>query len=266
MISPTVEGVLDFEGNVEKVFADILTGLGIAAFRSDSDSALPIPRVDVMATLAESGPHERVLTSGDNSGHRIYDQHQVDVQLRYTVAPDTPDEERSDIRQFRGAFRNLIFFPKPIRDAFDSAELYRVAPGSIREQGGVRQVEADEGAVTLQATINLVLFIASDRLLDSFYTGGSGDDSVNKYFYLHGTTNAKSEYRSQTHRAVWSGSQWEIREISGDALVYSSAGDTEKPWDSTPWASNDSEDDPPPTLFQATIRDLLGFAPPPNWS
>lgn len=266
MKNPTVEELLDFEGNTEKVFAGIIEGMGMAAYTSDSNENLPVPRVDVVATLTESGPHERVLTTGDNAGRRIYDQHQIEVQLQYSVSSDGPGEMQQAIRQFRGAFRSLMFFPKPIHDAFEEMELYRAAPDSIRETGGIRQVDADEDAVTLQSTVNLVLFLATDRLIGSFYADGAGVEPVNDYYRRSGNNKGRPEYRSRTHRAKWSGSRWEIRKLNGGGLVYSSAQDTPAPWNAVPWVSENSEDNPAPTLFQASILELLGFAPPPNWS
>ena len=158
-MSATIEQILDFEGNTEKVLRGILDDFGLPAYRSDSDENLPIPRVDVVATLTESGPHEFLLTGGEFAGSMVYDQHQVSAMVRYTFAPDDP--ENSQVSLFRGTMRKLMFFPSLLQDAFVTQGLYRVAPNSIRVQSGIRQVEADENAVTLEATLPLQLFIIS---------------------------------------------------------------------------------------------------------
>lgn len=158
-MSTTIEQILDIEGNTEDVFFSILDDLGIPAYASDSNVDLPIPRVDVVATLESSGPHEFKLTGGAYAGQLVYDQHNVSVSIRYTYAPDNPGQ--ASPRLFRGTMRRLMFFPSLISDKFTDQALYRVAGDSIRGQSGIRQVESDEEAVTLEATIPLVLFIAS---------------------------------------------------------------------------------------------------------
>jgi hypothetical protein len=158
-MSITTTDILDFEGNTEAVFVNILRSLGLPAYASDSNEDLPIPRVDVVATLTESGPHERVLPNGE----RVYDQHAVQVSIIAIFAADTPDLDRS-FRDFRGIMRKMAFFPTPILEAFADQGLYFAASTTIRETSGIRQVDTDEGASVAEFRLNLVLFLSDASL------------------------------------------------------------------------------------------------------
>lgn len=152
----TIATVLDFEGNTETIFAQILTDLGLPAYASDTNGDLPIPRVDVVATLTQAGPHEAALPNGV----RVYDQQQLAVSITYVFAPDSPNLTET-IKYFRGAMRRLTFFYQPILDAFAAQGYYAAAADSIRETGSARQVQTDENAIALEVTVPLVIFLTT---------------------------------------------------------------------------------------------------------
>lgn len=151
--------ILDFEGNTEAIFVQILRDLGLPAYSSDTNEDLPIPRVDVVATLAESGPHQRRMPNGE----WVYDQHSMTVSVSYHFAPDTPDLVKT-VSFFRGTMRRLLFFPRPILDAFEDQGYYRAAAETIRETAGIRQIDTDENTVTLETVVPMVLFLTETSL------------------------------------------------------------------------------------------------------
>ena len=159
-MSTTIDQILDFEGNVEAVIVGLLQALDLPAYGSNTNIALPIPRVDVVATVTQSGPHEAALSDGE----RIYDQHQVSVSVAYTFAPDTPGMAATAEKLFRAKTRRMVFFTKPLLQAFVTQGLSFLAPHSIREQGGIRMVQTDEEAIKLEYRLELQIFIAPAQL------------------------------------------------------------------------------------------------------
>lgn len=161
-MSFTKEEILDFEGNTEAVLVSILSnaaGLNLPAFASDTNQNLPIPRIDVVATLMDMGPHEGQLTNGKY----VYDQIQISVSISYVFAPDNPDLTK-DVRFFRGKMRMLTFYAHQLLETFRDQGIYEVASDSIRETGGIREVDSDEDSVTLESQIELVLFLTPSAL------------------------------------------------------------------------------------------------------
>lgn len=264
MISPTVEQVLDFEGNVERAVAAILTRLGFAAHPSDHDGLLPVPRVEVIANMTEAGPHEAPLVSGEFSGDLVYDQQNLRVTIKYYFAPEHAKEYAEAVGKFRGAFRRLIFYSSKLVDEIDAQQLYRAAHASVRERGGIREVETEENCWSMESSIDLVIFIAMDRAVNSVVVSGAGTDVVNGYYALRGDIEGKPRYRSESHRITWSGTEWQIRGLNSSTVLYRSEDDTDFPWQAGTWI-DEAGDTPVPTLDQGTIRSLLGFAPPPEW-
>jgi hypothetical protein len=159
-MSITIDQILDIEGNTESVIVGLLTALGLPAYASDTNEVLPLPRVDVVATVVQSGPHEAALTDGE----RIFDQHQVNVNVSYVFAPDTPGMTTSAIKLFRSKTRRMVFFTKPLLQAFETQGIYFAAPNSIKEQGGMRMALTDEEAVKLEFSMELQLFINGNLL------------------------------------------------------------------------------------------------------
>ena len=264
MINPSVETVLDFEGNVEKCVADALTELGFAAYPSDHDGDLPMPRVEVVATVTDAGPHEAPLAVGRFGGDMVYDQQRLNVTVKYYFAPESAGEFSSVVRKFRGAFRRLVFYSSKIVERVDDQQLYRAAHASVRETGGIRGVETEEDCWSLESSIDLVIFIAMDRAVNSVVVSGAGTDVVNGYYALRGDIEGKPRYRSESHRITWSGTEWQIRGLNSSTVLYRSEDDTDFPWQAGTWI-DEAGDTPVPTLDQGTIRSLLGFAPPPEW-
>lgn len=263
MISPTVEQVLDFEGNVERAVAAILTRLGFAAYPSDHDGLMPVPRVEVIANMTEAGPHEAPLVSGEFSGDLVYDQQNLRVTIKYYFAPEHAKEYAEAVGKFRGAFRRLIFYSSKLVDEIDAQQLYRAAHASVRERGGIREVETEENCWSMESSLDLVIFIALDRPVNAAVVSGGGESDANGYYALSGKKNGKPRYRSAGHEIAWISSEWRIKPIGSSTVLYSSGDDTDYPWQAD-WDVG-TGDGPAPGVSQASIRDLIGHAPPPEW-
>lgn len=267
MINPTVENILDFEGNIERSLASILNSLGFDAYPSDDDRELPVPRVEVIATTTEAGPHEAVLASGGFAGKNVYDQQNLRVTLKYYFAPEHARDYAGAVGKFRGAVRRLVFYSDKIVSEIDSQQLYHAAHASIRERSSIREVEAEENCWSLEMSIDMVVFLALETGVNAVVVAESGESDVNGYYILSGEKNGKPRYRSETHEISWSSSAWSITEKGKSGVIYTSQGDTGFPWDDE-WllASHPGSGEMPlPMVSQASIRDLLGFAPPPEW-
>lgn len=146
---PTIEALMDIEGQVEAAFASHLNANGFAVNETDETGILVTPRVEIVAVVSGEGPHEsRVGTVG------VYDQFAVDVSFNLIVSPRGPSPQNPAL--LRGKLRALLLNYPAINALL--ADL-SIGPESFRASGGSRIVEADEDHVVMQVQKSLQVFV-----------------------------------------------------------------------------------------------------------
>ncbi len=157
MPAPDIPTLLDVETEVEGVFNAYLgTALGLPTVQSDSNTTLPTPRVEIVCTLLDEGPHQFTIPSGVNAGLSYYDQKRIRIQVDLVYAPDfaqTPGTLRGKLRQVFGNW-------EAIKTQFAVHGYYGLASDTLRQVGGDRRVDDPEAKTERITTVlDAVVFI-----------------------------------------------------------------------------------------------------------
>lgn len=158
MAAPDIPTLLDVETEVEGVFNAYLgTTLSLPTVKSDSNTILVTPRVEIVCTLTEEGQHQFTIPTGVNAGLTFYDQKRVQVKIDLIYAPDktlqAPGTLRGKLRQVFGNF-------EAIKNQFAVNGYYGIASDSLRQIGGNRTTDDPElKTERISTTLDAVLFV-----------------------------------------------------------------------------------------------------------
>ncbi len=163
----TLPVLLDVESEVERAFAAYLgTTLSLPVVRSDSDSTLVTPRIEIVATLNSEGPHEFTIPSGTNAGLRLYDQKSVSLQIDLIYEPGAPTSQSPGT--LRGKLRQAFLNYPAIAAALATNGYYLIAPTTLQQTGGNRVANDPEPeSERLSTTLTAVFFISQTALAAS---------------------------------------------------------------------------------------------------
>lgn len=158
----TLETLLDVETEIERVFGVYLgTTLGLQANKSDSDAALTVPRIDIVAIVQQMGPHVFTIPSGTYAGRNIFDQFMISLSLDLIFSPfgqaniaTTPTASA-----YRGSLRRCLSDWDGVQAAFESGGLLHIAKGSIRQMSGNRSINDADKVETITTTLAAQVFI-----------------------------------------------------------------------------------------------------------
>ena len=157
MAAPDIPTLLDVETEIEGIFTAYLgTSLGLPTVASDTDTTLVTPRVEIVATLVDEGPHQFTIPTGVNAGLSYYDQKRVRIQVDLIYAPDWPQSPGT----LRGKLRQVFGNYRAIATQFAVNGYYGIAPDTLRQVGGDRRVQDPEVETErLSTQLEAVVFI-----------------------------------------------------------------------------------------------------------
>lgn len=157
MPAPSLAVLLDVETEVERAFNAVLgTSLSLPTVVSDSDSVLVTPRVEIIATLMEQGPHQNVIPVGPAAGRRIYDFFRVQVAIDLVYAPESSQSPGTK----RGTLRQALTDVGALRTAFATNGYYFFAEDSLRQISGSREIDRDEGRERISTVVELIVQVS----------------------------------------------------------------------------------------------------------
>lgn len=158
MPAPDVPTLLDVETEVEGVFNAYLgTSLGLPAVESDSNGTLVTPRIEIVCTLLEEGPHQYTVPAGAAAGLSYYDQKRVQIKVDLVYAPDKTSQAPGVLR---GKLRQLFGNWSAIKAQFAVHGYYGLASDTLRQIAGSRETDKPEPKTeTISTTLEAVVFI-----------------------------------------------------------------------------------------------------------
>jgi len=164
MPASNLETLLDFETEIEASFvAYLATTLGLPATGSDTNVSLGTPRINVISTVVEQGPHQYNITTGVYAGRAFYDQFRSTVQIDLVYDPSFGQSQGT----LRGKVRKMLTDYFGIKAAFAVNGYLLLAPDSLRQTGGTRGVNSDEKEETISTVIECVFFVNPDAIPQS---------------------------------------------------------------------------------------------------
>jgi hypothetical protein len=146
---PTIEQLMDIEGQIETAISTHLSGHGLTINATDETAVMVTPRAEVVATVTLDGPHETRV-----GGIATYDQFQVDLSVSLFVSPRGPNPQ--DPAAFRAKLRAVLLNYPAINLLLTDLV---IAPESWRSINGVRAAMAEEDQIMLQANYVLQVFV-----------------------------------------------------------------------------------------------------------
>jgi hypothetical protein len=146
---PTIEALMDIEGQVESAVTTHLTAKLLPALKTNTGTPvdLELPRVECEAVVSGEGPHQRNVGSA-----AVYDQFQVDFAVRLMASANADQ----DIPAYRGLMRAVMLDRVAIQTLLDDLI---IAPDSYRQTGGARTVERDQDAEIVEANYSMQVFV-----------------------------------------------------------------------------------------------------------
>lgn len=159
MPAPDVPTLLDVETEVEGVFYAYLgTALGLPAVESDSNTTLVTPRVEIVCTLLDEGPHQYTVPAGVAAGLTYYDQKRVQLKIDLIYAPDSAATQTPGV--LRGKLRQVFGNWSAIKAQFAVHGYYGLASDTLRQTAGSRVTDSPEPKTeTISTTLEAVVFI-----------------------------------------------------------------------------------------------------------
>lgn len=160
----TLETLLDVETEIESVFATYLgTTLGLPVFKSDSDTSVSTPRIEVFATVEEMGPHQWMIPAGTYAGRRIYDQFRVSVNIDLVFSPhwnaSSNVASNRKASALRGGLRRCLSDWRGLQGAFTTGGLLNLASDSLRQTAGSRTIDDAEKEETITTVFGGQFFL-----------------------------------------------------------------------------------------------------------
>jgi hypothetical protein len=138
-----------FEVATEAAFASALSGIGVSVYLSENATqSLPTERIEVVATVQQWGPHQRVI-----DGNWEYDQAQMSVSVSRIGAPaaTTSPVSAAKIGPIRRAIKTSAI-QTGLGSTFNVGDVVLV--------GSAREANDDQSEISLTDTWALQIFIA----------------------------------------------------------------------------------------------------------
>lgn len=156
MSAPDLATLLNVEPEVESVLAAYLANLmGVAVMTSDSDQIEFTPRVEIVATVLEQGPHQNIVQTGVYAGRRFYDFFRVSIAIDVVYAPSA----QQNAGTIRGKVRSAFTDYQGIAAGFAINGYLLLASDSFRQNAGSRSVNADQKEARTSSTLDCVFQI-----------------------------------------------------------------------------------------------------------
>ena len=156
MAAPNLATLLDIETEVESIFYSYLaTSLGLPATKSDSNTTLPTPRLEILAELIDEGMTQQTIPSGSLAGTVLYTQKHVRLTLDLIYSPARPQSQNV----LRGKLRQASANYPALKTLFAVNSYYSLAPDTLRQVNGGRIIDKTEKTETMRTVMELVLFI-----------------------------------------------------------------------------------------------------------
>ena len=155
---------LDVETEVEKQFGVYLgTTLGLPVVKSDSDTLVVVPRIELVAVVEEMGPHQWTIPSGTYAARRIYDQFKISVNVDLVYSPHWQAvggvTSGNQSGQLRGQLRNCLGAWTQLQALFTSGGLLNLASDSLRQTSGSRLINDAEKEEKLTTQVAGMFFL-----------------------------------------------------------------------------------------------------------
>jgi len=153
----TLEQLLDVETEVEGVFRTYLAGLisAATAYASDSNTEVTTPRIDVVATLIEQGRHQITIPAGTYANRPVYDQFRIRLDIGLVYDPSFAQGQAG----IRGLLRVGLTAYDALQTAFNSNAYLILAPDTLRQIDGSREINDEQKEETINTTVEGVFFL-----------------------------------------------------------------------------------------------------------
>lgn len=153
----TLQQLMDVETEIETVFETYLDSIvtDATSYASDSNTELDTPRVDVVATLVEQGRHQITIPAGTYAGRPVYDQFRVRITINVVYDPSFAQGQAT----IRAQLRVALTAYDALQSAFNAHAYLILAPDTLRQIDGSRDIDDAEKQETIGTTLEAVFFM-----------------------------------------------------------------------------------------------------------
>lgn len=154
---PTLQQMMDVEGEIETSFATFLGTIVTAAtiYKGDSNTENDSPNLGVVATLIEQGRHQITVPTGTYVNRPIYDQFRVRVDLALRYDPSFSQGQATIRAQLRVGLTDYA----GIQAALNTNGYLILAPDTLRQIDGDRTIDDEAKEETISTTLEGMFFL-----------------------------------------------------------------------------------------------------------
>lgn len=148
---------MDVETEIESAFYTLLSSIVTAAtiYKGDSNTENDSPNLGVVATLVEQGRHQITIPTGSYANRAIYDQFRVRVDLALRYDPSFSQGQATIRAQLRVGLTDYT----ALNTAFSTHGYLILAPDTLRQIDGDRQIDNEAKEETLSTTLEGMFFL-----------------------------------------------------------------------------------------------------------